>query len=259
MGVDTEPNKVYMLIGGTSGMGLSAARALVGAGHRVALLGRSPAKLDAALDELGSGGVGFAGDATDSGASESLLERALETWGRLDGLYHVAGGSGRSRGDGPVHELTDEGIEYTLDINLKSLLYSNRTAVRQFKAQGGGGVILNMGSVLGYSPAAEHFCTHVYTATKAAVIGFTQSVAAKYAPENIRANVIAPALVETPMAQRATGDDIIMDFVTRKQPLDGGRISQPDDLDKTVLYLLTDASKLVTGQVLAVDGGWSVS
>ena len=141
-----------------------------------------------------------------------------ETWWPLS----RAGGSGRSKGDGPVDELTDEGIAYTLDINLKSLLYSNRTAIRQFRKQGQGGVILNMGSVLGYSPAPEHFCTHVYTATKAAAIGFTQSLAAKYAPENIRANIIAPGLVETPMAGRAASNSEIMEFVSRKQPLDGG-------------------------------------
>ncbi len=252
-------SSVYMIVGGTSGMGLSASKALVGDGNRVALLGRNPESLKIALADLGDSAIGLVGDAVDPKSTEALLKMTLEAWGKLDGLYHVAGGSGRSKGDGPVDGLTDEGIAYTLDINLKSLLYSNRTAIRQFRKQGQGGVILNMGSVLGYSPAPEHFCTHVYTATKAAAIGFTQSVAAKYAPENIRANIIAPGLVETPMAGRAASNSDIMEFVSRKQPLDGGRIGQPDDLNGAVLYLLSDASKFVTGQVLAVDGGWSVS
>ena len=116
-----------------------------------------------------------------------------------------------------------------------------------------------MGSVLGFSPSPIHFATHGYAATKAAVIGFTKSIASYYAKEGIRANVVAPALVETPMSERAAANDRIMGYVRSKQPLDGGRIGVPEDLDAAVLYLLSDESKYVTGQVLSVDGGWSVS
>jgi NAD(P)-dependent dehydrogenase (short-subunit alcohol dehydrogenase family) len=92
-----------------------------------------------------------------------------------------------------------------------------------------------------------------------AILGFTKSVAARYAPEGIRANVIAPALVKTPMAKRAAGDETILSFIRTKQPLDGGRIGRPSDLDAAVVYFLSDASAFTTGQVLAVDGDWSVS
>ena len=105
-----------------------------------------------------------------------------------------------------MHELTDEGWDATLNLNLTSLFYSNRAAVRQFLAQGGGGSVLNMGSVLGYSPSPKFFATHAYAAAKAAIIGLTKTCAAHYAPHNIRFNVLAPALVETPMAQRAAND-----------------------------------------------------
>jgi NAD(P)-dependent dehydrogenase (short-subunit alcohol dehydrogenase family) len=71
--------------------------------------------------------------------------------------------------------------------------------------------------------------------------------------------VIAPALVETPMAQRAANDDEIISFIKTKQPLDGGRIGQPDDLDGLTVYFMSDASKFTTGQVIAVDGGWSIN
>jgi NAD(P)-dependent dehydrogenase (short-subunit alcohol dehydrogenase family) len=91
------------------------------------------------------------------------------------------------------------------------------------------------------------------------VIGFTKSCAAYYAERNIRFNVIAPGLIETPMSKRAASDKQIMSFVATKQPLDGGRIGQPQDLDAAIVYLLSEQSKFVTGQVLAVDGGWSVS
>ncbi|MBT8043999.1 MAG: SDR family oxidoreductase, partial [Verrucomicrobiae bacterium] len=80
-----------------------------------------------------------------------------------------------------------------------------------------------------------------------------------YADQDIRANVIAPALVETPMAQRAAKDETIQNFIQTKQPLDGGRIGCPEDLDGLATYLLSRQSKFLTGQVIAVDGGWSVS
>jgi NAD(P)-dependent dehydrogenase (short-subunit alcohol dehydrogenase family) len=99
----------------------------------------------------------------------------------------------------------------------------------------------------------------VYAAAKSAIIGFTKSCAAYYARENIRFNVIAPALVETPMSARAAGNEAIREFIRRKQPLDGGRMGQPEDLDAAVVYFLSDASRYVTGQVLAVDGGWAVT
>ena len=125
--------------------------------------------------------------------------------------------------------------------------------------QGNGGSVLNVSSVLGYSPSSKFFATHAYAAAKAAAIGFTKACAAYYALQHIRINVLAPALVETPMSKRAAGDETIQKFIATKQPLDGGRIGQPDDLDAAVVYFLSDASKFVTGQILAIDGGWSVS
>ena len=162
-------------------------------------------------------------------------------------------------GDGPLHELTDEGLRGTLALNLQSVMLSNRAAVRRFLAAGTGGAILNLSSVLAWSPSPEFFATHAYAAAKAGIIGFTTAAAATYAPKGIRCNVLAPALIETPMARRAAGDARILAFTRAKQPLDGGRIGQPSDCDGAVVYLLSDASRFVTGQVLAVDGGWSVS
>lgn len=249
----------YMVIGGSTGMGLSGALALTGEGHNVAIMGRDKSNLETALFLIGDQAVGLAADASDPGAAQELLDMALEKWGQLDGLYHVAGASGRSKGDGKLHELTDEGLDYTLDVNFKSLVYSNRAAVRQFLKQGTGGTILNMASVLGTHPSQAYFSAHIYASTKAAAIGFTRSIAATYSQDNIRANVVAPALTETPMAGRAINDGEILDFVKSKQPLDNGRPGQPEDLDAAVLFFLTNRSAFVTGQVLAVDGGWGVT
>lgn len=253
-------DKVLVVIGGTTGLGWSAARAILASGAKgVVVTGRNPDSASAAANELGAAGATLVGDAREPQHAVEAIARAQERFGRFDGLYHVAGGSGRRMGDGPLHEVTDEGLEATLRLNLHSVILSNRAAVRQFLAQGRGGAILNLASVLGWSPSPAFFATHVYAAAKAAIVGFSKSAAAYYAPHGIRINVLAPALVETPMARRAAADERIMRFIATKQPLDGGRIGQPEDCDGAAVYLLSDAARFVTGQVLAVDGGWTVS
>lgn len=252
--------KVVVVIGGTTGLGLSAAKAVLQAGAKgVVVTGRRAESAEAAVSELGERGEAVVGDACEAGHAGEAIECAVSRFGGFHGLYHVAGGSGRSMGDGPLHEVKDEGVEATLALNLESLIFSNRAAVQAFLERGEGGSILNMGSVLGWSPSPKYFSTHVYAASKSAVIGFTKSIASYYAPQGIRANVLAPALVETPMAQRAAGDEEILSFIRTKQPLEGGRIGQPMDLDAAVVYFLSSGSAFTTGQVLAVDGGWAVS
>ena len=246
-------------MGGTTGMGLAAAQAMANEGANLVLVGRNPESGAMALAQIGSTARLFTGDASDPATAEAAVALAVSEFGQLDGLYHVAGGSGRKWGDGPLHEITDEGWQKTIDLNLTSLMNSNRAAVKQLLAQGKGGSILNMGSVLGFSPSPDYFSTHAYAATKAAAIGLTKSCAAYYAKNNIRFNLLAPALVETPMAQRAAQDDEILGFIRHKQPLDGGRIGKSSDLDEAAIYFLSNGSSFVTGQVLAIDGGWSVS
>ncbi|HKQ39410.1 MAG TPA: SDR family oxidoreductase, partial [Verrucomicrobiae bacterium] len=257
--VSSLANKSIVVVGGTSGLGLSAAKAFIAAGAKVVVMGKDAAKVDVAKTELGSAALGLAADATQSTAAAAAINVAVKNFGRFDGLYHVAGGSGRKHGDGPAHTITNEGWEYTIEQNLTSLFYSNRAAIQQFLTQESGGAILNMSSVLGFAPSKHYFATHAYAAAKAAVIGFTKSGAAFYAPMGIRINVIAPALVATPMSQRAQGDADVLSFIATKQPLDGGRIGQPGDLDAAAVYFMSDDARFVTGQVLAVDGGWSVS
>lgn len=253
-------DKSIVIIGGTTGLGLSAARAFVEHGARVVVVGRSAESGQKALQILGTDrALAFQGDASLPQTAETAIQTCLQTFGGFDGLYHVAGGSGRKYGDGPLHELTLDGWNKTFELNLTSLMLSNQAAVRQFLKQGTSGTILNMGSVLGYSPSPKYFVTHAYAATKSAIIGFTKSIAAYYATYNIRINVLAPALVETPMSQRASGDEVIQSFIKTKQPLDGGRNGHPTDLDGAAVYFMSDFSRFTTGQVLSIDGGWSVS
>ncbi len=252
-------SKVIVLIGGTSGLGLSAAHACVKAGGRVIVVGRRIEGAERALAELGSRARILVGDAADPATARRSIDLALSEFQGFDALYHVAGGSGRRHGDGPLHEITDEGWESTLHWNLTSMFYSNRAAIQSFLARNVAGSILNMGSVLGFAPSPHHFSTHAYATAKAAIIGMSRSAAAHYAPHNIRINVLAPALVETPMSSRAQQNSDIMRFIKTKQPLDGGRIGAPSDADEAAVLFLSDASRFITGQVLSIDGGWQLS
>jgi NAD(P)-dependent dehydrogenase (short-subunit alcohol dehydrogenase family) len=250
--------KTIVIIGGTTGLGLSAAKACAVAGANVVAVGADNDQGDAAKF-LGPSAMIVAGDSADPKAAPWAIATAVREFGGFDGLYHAAGSSGRIAGDGPLHELTDEGWSDTLQLNLTGLFYSNRAAAKQFLEQGSGGSVVNLGSVLGSSPSPRYFPVHALAAAKAAVVGLSVSSAAYYASHNIRFNVIAPGLVDTRVSGRPGDDATTLRFLKSKQPLDGGRIGRPDDLDAAVVYFLSDVSKFVTGQVLSIAGGWGVS
>ena len=252
-------DKSIVIIGGTTGLGLSAALAFVNHGARIIAVGRNEDSAVAAKEELDKNAEIITGDATDPETAVKAIDHCIKCFGRFDGLYHVAGGSGRKFGDGPLHELMLDGWNKTMDLNLTSLMLSNQAAVKKFLERGEGGTILNMSSVLGYAPSPQYFSTHAYAAAKSAITGFSKSIASYYARNNIRINVIAPGLVETPMAQRAANDEKILAFIHTKQPLDSGRIGKSEDLDGLAVYFMSDLSKFTTGQVVAVDGGWGIS
>lgn len=251
--------KRLVIMGGTSGMGLSAAIACVNEGAQVVVTGRNPETAGAAEKQLKKSGRVVIADATTEEGAETAISVCDNIFGGFDGMYHVAGGSGRKFGDGPLHEMSLDGWQQTLNLNLTSLMLSNRAAVNYFLKHNQAGTILNMGSVLGFSPSPKYFTTHAYAAAKSAVIGFTKAIASYYATKNIRVNVIAPALIETPMSQRAVTGEKISAFLKNKQPLDGGRTGVPEDTDGLAVFLLSDHSKFITGQVIAVDGGWSIT
>ncbi len=252
-------NRVIVIIGGTSGIGLAAAEAIVAEGAKVVSVGLDRVTSLKAQKLLGKAAKVLTADASRPDTAGKAIKTALKNFKGFHGLYHVAGGSGRKMGDGPLHECTDTGWSYTLGVNLDSLFYSNRAAVQQLLKQGSGGVVLNLASVLAWSPSPKFFSTHAYATAKAGIVGLTRASAAYYATQNIRFNVLAPGLVATPMSERAQTNEAIMKFIRTKQPLDGGRIGQPEDLSAAAVFLLSDEAKFITGQVLAVDGGWEVT
>ncbi len=252
--------KRCLIVGGTSGIGLAAAERFLDEGARVVVAGRSSDRGSDALDQLTNHGeVHFvAADASNSLEVDHLVRQVDRLLGGLDVLYHVAGISGRKYGDGSLHECTDEGWQATLSANLTSVFLTNRAAVRQFLGARQPGIILNMASVLGFSPSPRYFDTTAYAATKGGIIALSRQAAARYASEKIRVNVIAPALVDTPMAERAVNDPAIAAFLRTKQPLAGGACV-PEDCAGAAVFLCSDSSAMVTGIVLTVDGGWCVS
>lgn len=251
--------KAVVIVGGTSGIGLSAAKALSEAGARLVLVGLDESSCAIAREEIGDQVIAIQADACAADTARSAINKCIDTYSDFHGLYHVAGGSGRKFGDGPLHELTLEGWNQTLALNLTSLMLSNQAAIQAFQKLGHGGSILNLGSILAFSPSPKYFVTHAYAAAKAAIEGLTISSAAYYASQNIRINVLAPALVESPMSQRAMTNPDIIHFSRSKMPLDGGRVGQPSDLDQAALFFLSDDSKFTTGQVLHIDGGWHLT
>lgn len=243
------------LVTGSTGIAAAAARGLAQEGGSVFVVSRTADNARALADSIP--GAGWrAADLSQEQDADAAVAACVDRFGRLDCVYNVAGISGRRYGDGPLHELTVEGWEEVMAANARSMMLVCRAAVRQLLAQDSGGAILNMSSVLATSPSPEHFATVAYAASKGAIEAFSRSVAAYYALNGIRVNVIAPALVATPMSRRAQEDPQILAFLADRQPLAAGPID-PADLVGTALYLLSDDARMVTGQVVAVDGGWT--
>ncbi|MFI5457303.1 MAG: SDR family NAD(P)-dependent oxidoreductase [Isosphaerales bacterium] len=259
--------RTCLIVGGTSGIGLASARRFLLEGARVVVAGCSPETGRSALDQLTALGPVFEFTlelAEGEGEVARLFAFALEILGgRLDILFHVAGISGRKFGDGPLHECSNEGWERVMQINAYGVFLTNRAAVRfmldqPLDATGLRGTVVNVGSVLDRAPSPAHFGTLAYAASKGAVRALTLAAAARYAPDRVRFNLLAPGLIDTPMAARAATDPGIRSYLAAKQPMAGGPGSAAD-VAEAALYLCEPASRFVTGAELVVDGGWCVS
>lgn len=250
--------KRCLIVGGTSGIGLASARSFLAEGAIVVIAGRNDEHAAAALQQLPGVTRCIPCDCTKAGEVEALFQAAVSALDGLDVLLHSAGGSGRSAGDAALHACSDEGWQMTLDLNLKSVFLTNREAVKQFLGRRRSGVILNVASVLPLSPSPTHFDTCAYTAAKGGIISLSRYAAARYAGQGIRVNVIAPGLIDTPMSRRAVEDDVVRSYLESRQPLARGPGSS-DDCAAAAVFLCSEESRLVTGFVLPVDGGWCVT
>ena len=249
-----------LILSGSTGIAAATARLAVHAGARLVIAtADEPSGIELASE---TGAELWTGDLARVGAAESVLGLCLSKFGRVDALFNASGLSGRRYGDGPVHECTDEGWETTLTRNLTVTFHLCRAVVGRMLDQAVGpsgirGAVLNMGSALAESPEPRHFAHHAYAASKGAVVALSRAMAACYAPQQIRVNVLAPSMVRTPAGERGS-DPELREVLRKKQPLAGGMV-EVDDVARAALFLLSDAAAAITGQVLTVDAAWSLS
>jgi NAD(P)-dependent dehydrogenase (short-subunit alcohol dehydrogenase family) len=245
-----------LLITGSSGIAAAVAR-MWAAENPVFIFGVDENACSGLAADLPRAGF-FVGDVRDEAAVQRGVFACHDRFGRIDALMNVAGISARSLGDGPLHQCTAEAWDAVMQLNAKGTFLMCREVLQLWMKVRQAGVILNTGSVLARQPQPDHFATVGYAASKGAIEAMSIAAAAYYAPQGIRINVIAPGLVNTPMTARAQGNAEIKEYITHKQPLRKGMLTA-EDVAKTACVLLGRDSSPITGQVVAVDAGWTVS
>jgi NAD(P)-dependent dehydrogenase (short-subunit alcohol dehydrogenase family) len=246
-----------ILITGSSGIAAATAELAVHSGDRVFVVGKIEKECSELCARLDHSAFHIA-DVSDEQAIEDAFAACLSQFGRLDAVFNVAGISGRSFGDGPLHECTTEAWRLLMDVHAAGTFFACREAIRHWLSAKQEGVILNTSSVLAHHPESAHFATHAYAASKGAVETMTIAAASYYAPHRIRLNVLAPGLVRTPMSARAQTNPEIQRFIHHKQPLQRGFI-EPGDIAAVANFLLSNASTAITGEIVRADAGWAVT
>ena len=242
-----------VLITGSRGIAAGLANKLGDAGYQIFLLG-GEAQDSKSLSEKNAKIVGYSPiDLRDESSTEKGFAEAVSKLGGLDHVVSIAGGSGRTFGDGPIENISKLAWEQTLELNLTSAFLTAREAIKHFKVSGGGSLTLTS-SVLATSPSPQFFQTNAYAVAKGAINAMVSTLSSSYLANNIRVNAVAPSLVATPMAKRAAENPEISEFTKKKQPL----APQQLPVDQVVAgYVYLIENKAVTGQVLEIDGGWS--
>ncbi len=231
-----------VILGAYGGIGSALVRRLAGAGHRVFLIGRDQEKLQALAAEVGA--VGYAcADAIVSAEVESAIAEGAAQLGAIDGMANCFGSLLLK----PAHLTSDEELENTLAVSLKSAFATIRAAARTMKQ--GGSVVL-VSSAAARLGMASH---EAIAAAKAGVQGLALSAAATYASRNLRVNCVAPGLTKTPLTERITANEAVAKGSLGMHAL--GRFGEAGEVASAMAWLLDPEQSWITGQVIGVDGG----
>ncbi|MEM7280750.1 MAG: SDR family oxidoreductase [Pseudomonadota bacterium] len=235
--------KTALVTGAGRGIGRACALAMVRAGAKVIAVARTHSDLNTLEKEAGRDLEAWVADVTDAG-----FYQRIEALPRLDVLFNNAG-TNRPQ---PFIEVTDDALESVIDINVRAMFCTARSAARVMVRDENDGSIINMSSQMGHIGSPNRT---VYCMTKHAVEGLTKAMAVELAPHQIRVNAVAPTFIETPLVSPMLADPEFRAHVDRMIPL--GKIGQPEDVASAVLYLASSASAMVTGHSLRIDGGWT--
>ncbi len=240
-------DKVAVVTGGSSGIGLATARRFIADGARVVITGRNQEALDAAVAKLGDRAKGVRGDVANLGDLDRLFAWVREQYGRVDVLFANAGIAPLV----PSDAVTEEHFDTLFNTNVRGLFFTVQKALPLLAE--GASVVLNA-SVVAQSGLPN---TSIYSATKAAVRSLGRTLAAELAPRGIRVNVVSPGLIETPFWGKVglSRDEVdaFGEQVVQQTPL--GRPGKPEEIAATVAFLASDDASYFTGAALVADGG----
>jgi NAD(P)-dependent dehydrogenase (short-subunit alcohol dehydrogenase family) len=233
-----------IVTGAGRGIGLAAAAALADAGAEVTLVARTASEIEAAAAEIGKAAVAATLDVSDFAAVKAFFAARP--------AFHILVNNAGTNRPKPMWEVSEEDYDAVFDLNVKSAFFVAQHCVQQMLAEGVAGSLIHMGSQMGHVGGPNR---SLYCGSKWALEGMNKAFALDLAAHKIRSNTIAPTFIETPLTKPFFEDEAFKASVLGKIKL--GRIGQVEDLMGAILFLASDASSLITGTSIVVDGGWT--